>query len=143
MFDLLTMSVTRILNLAGGMVGLPSNMIELVNEVLNKIPLSNEEVKENIVTVKFAGGKVKLNMPKGYYSTNSKIKHLAKNDFVKSLIKTIIIVDKNKKISPMLKGIKFFFVKQFKVSTIVNKAVKTNKPEMLITVNEILNKIKK
>ena len=142
-FDILTMSVTRILNLAGGMVGLPSNMIELVNEVLNKIPLSNEEVKENIVTVKFAGEKVKLNMPKGYYSANSKIKHLAKNDFVKSLIKTIIIVDKNKKISPMLKGIKFFFVKQFRVSKIVDKAVKANKAEMLITINEILNKIKK
>ena len=67
-------------------------------EATKPMTTTNEVVEENIVTVNFAGEEVKLNTPKGYYSVNDKIKHLAKNDFVKSLIKTIIIVDKKKKI---------------------------------------------
>ena len=145
MLDLLSMSVTRILNLAGNMVkGLPSNILEIINEVLNKIPAKQTEVvKENIVAFNFDGKEVKLNMPEGYYNVNYKIKHLVKNDFVKAVIDTLIVVDSKKKFSPMLKGIKFFFIKQFKISTLLNKALKENKAEMLVMVNEILNKIKK
>ena len=145
MLELLSMSVTRILNLAGNMVkGLPSNILEIINEVLNKIPAKQTEVvKENIVAFNFDGKEVKLNMPEGYYNVNYKIKHLVKNDFVKSVIHTLIAVDSKKKFSPMLKGIKFFFIKQFKISTLLNKALKENKAEMLVMVNEILNKIKK
>ena len=145
MLELLSMSVTRILNLAGNMVkGLPSNILEIINEVLNKIPAKQTEVvKENIVAFNFDGKEVKLNMPEGYYNVNYKIKHLVKNDFVKAVIDTLIVVDSKKKFSPMLKGIKFFFIKQFKISTLLNKALKENKAEMLVMVNEILNKIKK
>ena len=145
MLDLLSMSVTRILNLAGNMVkGLPSNILEIINEVLNKIPAKQTEVvKENIVAFNFDGKEVKLNMPEGYYNVNYKIKHLVKNDFVKAVIDTLIVVDSKKKFSPMLKGIKFCFIKQFKISTLLNKALKENKAEMLVMVNEILNKIKK
>ena len=145
MLDLLSMSVTRILNLAGNMVkGLPSNILEIINEVLNKIPAKQTEVvKENIVAFNFDGKEVKLNMPEGYYNVNYKIKHLVKNDFVKAVIDTLIVVDSKKKFSPMLKGIKFFFIKQFKISTLLNKALKENKAEMLVMVNEILIKINK
>ena len=43
----------------------------------------------------------------------------------------------------MLKGVKFFFIKQFKVSTLLKVAIKKDPEILLVQVNDILNKIKK
>jgi G3E family GTPase len=59
-------------------------------------------------------------------------------------IQTIFeVLDTKKKISPMLKGVKFFFIKQLKVSTLLKIAIKKNPEILLVQVNDILNKIKK
>jgi hypothetical protein len=124
--------------------GLPENTLELANEVLNKIPSKlTEEVKDNLVNVNVKGKVVELNLPEGYYNVNSKIKHLVKAPFVKSILDTLVVLDTKKKISPMLKGVKFFFIKQFKVSTLLKVAIKKDPEILLVQVNDILNKIKK
>ena len=145
LLEIMSMSVTRILNLAGNMVkGLPDNTLELINEILNKIPAKEvEEVKDNLVKVNVKGKEVELNLPEGYYNVNSKIKHLVKAPFVKSILDTLVVLDTKKKISQMLKGVKFFFIKQFKVSTLLKVAIKKDPEILLVQVNDILNKIKK
>ena len=110
---------------------------------MTKEEKQTKEVKDNKVLVNVKGSEVELNLPEGYYNVNSKVKHLVKAPFIKAVLDTLVAFDSKKKIAPMLKGVKFFLIKQFKVKTLLTLAVKKDTASLLVAVNNILNKIEK
>lgn len=135
-----SMSVRKISKLAGSNVITPE-ILFAINEILNQIKIGEKDLRNNPKTIQisYLNGKISINTYDGYFNLNSKIGPLLKSQFIKEVMKSILLIKPEFK--EMTKGFKFFVIKQFKVISLL-KLTKKVDDSLAQSINEILTNIK-